>query len=190
MPGYTRNKLIPFSLPGEAPDDPAQSRDRAEAIDAAMVAQDAEIAALEAQLVPAEASVILLGDQSTTSSASTRLQFNTTEYDDSSMWNGTLFQMEITGATAGTYNITAQVCWATNASGHRAFNLMVSGARKAAPLMLPASSLATRVGISRNFRLVAGDTVYVESYQSSGGALNTTGSTTNNTFLSLARLHP
>jgi hypothetical protein len=143
---------------------------------------------IRAQDFTGEARVTLIGDQSIGNNSNTTVQFNTVEFDDSGFWNAAAFRFEIPAGMGGLYSIQTNVCFASNSTGNRSCNLVVTGARVGTVWMAPNPTNVTRLFCAATVPLVAGDTVLTQAFQTSGGSLNVTGSSTNNTFLSIARI--
>jgi hypothetical protein len=80
----------------------------------------------------------------------------------------------LTCRRAGTYTVTARVLWAPNATGHRELRLVWNGnndlmdSRNA----VTTSGHGTAQSTSRTYQLTAGQTIEVQVYQTSGGALS------------------
>jgi hypothetical protein len=117
------------------------------------------------------------GSQSLTNATWTTLQWNTKVYDRQSAMNLSTYIYPI--QSAGIYTISGFVGFATNATGTRAIGYVKNGAAVTPIVGIPALADFERVPFTMDLDLIAGDTITVQAYQSSGGALNTADSVFN-----------
>ena len=94
----------------------------------------------------------------------------------------------ITIGQAGFYNITANVSFATNATGRRLVQIFVNGADRGSVQMTASTASTTIISVSTNIYLAATDYVEVHALQQSGGALNTVSVTGAYPVLSVGRI--
>jgi hypothetical protein len=88
----------------------------------------------------------------------------------------------------GFYNITANVGFATNATGRRLVQIFVNGSDRGSWQVTASTAGSTLISVSTNVYLVATDYVEVHALQQSGGALNTAQVTGVYPVLSVARV--
>lgn len=119
----------------------------------------------------------------TTSGAWQKIVGTWTEYEDS---NNAFATDTFTVAKNGTYNIKACLNFAANATGVRAVAINAGGIRYIGDIVPAASGINIGVSIAINIPLSQGDTIYLEGYQTSGGALLTS-SSNGETHLSISR---
>ena len=131
--------------------------------------------------------------QSLTNNTVTKLTFNTasltptTDSYDPQAWFDNAND-RITVGQAGFYNITANVSFATNATGRRLVQIFVNGADRGSVQMTASTASTTIISVSTNIYLVATDYVEVHALQQSGGALNTVSVTGAYPVLSVGRI--
>jgi hypothetical protein len=116
--------------------------------------------------------------QSLTNNTGTKLTFNTASstpdigsYDPQGWFDNA--NDNITIGQAGFYCVTANVAFATNATGRREVTIVVNGTQAASTNVSAASASTTNLSVSTNLYLDVGDLVTVNALQTSGGALNT-----------------
>ncbi len=116
--------------------------------------------------------------QSLTNNTSTKLLFNTASatpdigsYDPNGWFDNA--NDNITIGQAGFYCVTANVAFATNATGRREVTILVNGSNAGSVNVSAASASTTNLSVSTNLYLAVGDLVTVNALQTSGGALNT-----------------
>ena len=113
--------------------------------------------------------------QSIATATDTALAFDTERFDTDTMHDTATNNSRLTATTAGKYRISANVSFASNATGYRAVWLRKNGnsanplARVVSP---PVNGAITELCVSILENLVAADYVEVMVYQNSGGALN------------------
>lgn len=79
----------------------------------------------------------------------------------------------ITIKKRGTYLISGQIGWFGNSTGTRQLRIFAGGSLNALDQINPPNTGAIRQTVSGSARLAPGDTVMLQAYQTSGGALNT-----------------
>ena len=116
--------------------------------------------------------------QSLTNNTGTKLLFNTASatptsgsYDPNGWFNNANDSIDI--GQDGFYSVTANVAFATNATGRREITLVVNGSSIGSINVSAASASTTNLFVSTNLYLFSGDQVTVNALQTSGGALNT-----------------
>jgi hypothetical protein len=124
------------------------------------------------------ARIINTAGQSLTNNTDTKLIFNTASstpasesYDPQGWFNNANDSIDI--GQDGFYCITANVSFATNATGRRAVTLVLNGTGISSVVLSASSSSATNLVSTTNMYLFSGDQVTVNGFQNSGGALNT-----------------
>jgi hypothetical protein len=124
------------------------------------------------------ARVSATGTQSLTNNTATKITFNTasstptTDSYDPQAWFDNANDLIAIGQD-GFYNITANIGFATNATGRRLVQIFVNGADRGSVQVASLSGATTLLSVSTNVYLVSGDYVEVFALQQSGGALNT-----------------
>lgn len=131
--------------------------------------------------------------QALTNNTLTKITFNTASstpttdsYDPKAWFDNANDQITI--GQAGFYNITANVGFATNATGRRLVQIFVNGSDRGSVNVTAATAGTTLLSISTNVYLAVGDTVEVQALQQSGGALNTVSVTGVYPVLSVGRI--
>lgn len=116
--------------------------------------------------------------QSLTNNTGTKLVFNTASttpnsgsYDPKGWFNNANDSIDI--GQDGFYCVTANVAFATNATGRREITLVVNGSSIGSINVSAASASTTNLSVNTNLYLFSGDQVTVSALQTSGGALNT-----------------
>jgi hypothetical protein len=116
--------------------------------------------------------------QSLTNNTGTKLTFNTASstpdigsYDPNGWFDNA--NDNITIGQDGFYCVTANVAFATNATGRREVTILVNGSSAGSVNVSAASASTTNLSVSTNLYLAVGDLVTVNALQTSGGALNT-----------------
>jgi hypothetical protein len=116
--------------------------------------------------------------QSLTNNTDTKLVFNnasstpaSASYDPKGWFNDANDSIDI--GQDGFYCITANVSYATNATGRRQITLVLNGTGISSVVLSASSSSSTNLVSTTNMYLFAGDQVTVNGFQNSGGALNT-----------------
>jgi hypothetical protein len=79
---------------------------------------------------------------------------------------------EVTVPFNGIYTINTAIFWAGNATGSRLTKIMINGLEKTRSLVAVGANLSNTATSNLEIFLVAGETISVEAYQNSGGALN------------------
>jgi len=114
-------------------------------------------------------------DQLIANGAWTVLNFNSERFDNDDIHDTVVNNNRLTCKTAGIYEITAQVQFATNGAGERFYMIRLNGAIVIADTKHKAiSTVATQTGMTLTtlYQLSVNDWVEVLVYQNSGGALN------------------
>ena len=131
--------------------------------------------------------------QSLTNNTLTKITFNTASstpttdsYDPQGWFDNT--NDRITVGQDGFYNITANIGFATNATGRRLVQIFVNGSDRGSVQVTASTAGSTLISVSTNIYLVATDYVEVHALQQSGGALNTANTTGVYPVLSVARV--
>ena len=131
--------------------------------------------------------------QSLTNNTVTKITFNTASstpdidsYDPQAWFDNANDRIVI--GQAGFYNITANVSFATNATGRRLVQIFVNGADRGSVQMTASTASTTIISVSTNIYLAATDYVEVHALQQSGGALNTVSVTGAYPVLSVGRI--
>ena len=131
--------------------------------------------------------------QSLTNNTVTKLTFNTASstpgidsYDPQGWFDNANDRIVV--GQAGFYNITANVGFATNATGRRLVQIYVNGSDRGGVQLAALSGATTLLSVSTNVYLAATDYVEVHALQQSGGALNTTSLTGVYPVLSVGRI--
>jgi hypothetical protein len=116
--------------------------------------------------------------QSLTNNTGTKLTFNTASstptigsYDPNGWFDNA--NDNITIGQDGFYCVTANVAFASNATGRREVGILVNGTSVGSVNVSAASASTTNLSVSTNLYLAVNDLVTVTALQTSGGALNT-----------------
>lgn len=111
-------------------------------------------------------------NQSISHNVTTKLSFNTEEYDDDTMHDTSTNNQRITIKTAGRYIVSANIKIAVSSVGDRLVFIRLNGSDLAIVSVLPASINHTNISISiiRNFSV--NDFLEIRVYQNSTGSLN------------------
>jgi hypothetical protein len=137
------------------------------------------------------ARVTLSGDQSLTSATTTTIAW-TAETVDVQGWHDTVTNNgRVTVDRTGTYLVHAALKFASNATGRREIGIRHSAGTtlRAFKARTADSGFSHHMDVSTTVLMTAGDYVYVEAYQSSGGALAVVADDTT-TFLEVVYLGP
>lgn len=108
----------------------------------------------------------------------TPVPFDTLVFEDGITWDApnNCFVAPVTGY----YSVAAVLTYATNATGQRYLIITVNGAAVFSSALPAVSSGASSSPLGTTLRLVAGDKVVINAYQSSGGALALSANSTYN----------
>lgn len=111
--------------------------------------------------------------QNATTAAWYNISWNGADLRDTDGYHtGTTDTITIPTGLGGWYNIAGAVSFAANATGVRGVRYSINGAGDYRLAMLPAiAALSTRVPVSGDVLLAAGDVLRISAYQSSGGTL-------------------
>ncbi|HYG79628.1 MAG TPA: hypothetical protein VD861_04535, partial [Pyrinomonadaceae bacterium] len=112
--------------------------------------------------------------QSLSNNSTTVIAFDTERNDDDTMHDTATNNSRLTIVTAGWYVATANLEFATNATGNRAVGIRLNGTTTIGQTFVASAgaSQPTRISITTIYKLAAGDFLEVTGFQSSGGALN------------------
>lgn len=126
----------------------------------------------------AAARVYRTTSQSINDSTLTAIAFDAERFDTESNASSTIHSTvsnteRLTAQTAGKYQISASIIWASNATGKRELYIRLNGATSLAVVTQPAiSGQAIAQTISTLYNLDVSDYVEACGFQTSGGALN------------------
>lgn len=162
MPTTTNYGFYSPPLTGVTPNVPRDTQTLANAIDTSLKAEETARIAGDAMV---SSSRIQNTAQSLATATFTAITFDTSELNEIP-WTTNLW----TVPTAGYYQINASLVFATNATGIRAVRILINGT-VVAQSQVPAGSLGSGSSVSRCKYLAASDTVQIQGYQNSGGAL-------------------
>lgn len=116
--------------------------------------------------------------QSLTNNSLTKITFNTASstpdidsYDPQGWFDNANDRIVV--GQDGFYAISANVGFATNATGRRLVQIFVNGSDRGSMQVTASTAGSTLISVSTNVYLAAGDYVEVHALQQSGGALNT-----------------
>jgi hypothetical protein len=127
----------------------------------------------ELSLQTVGASVYDSAAQSIPNSTVTDITFDTVVEDDFSMYNSSTG--EFTMLRAGRILATGSVRYANNSAGFRGLAIKKNGTIVNAGPLHEAHSSTNRIQTSKEIKVSRGDTIEFAAFQTSGGALNTTG---------------
>lgn len=114
-------------------------------------------------------------NQSISNTTITALAFNSERFDTDTTHDTSSNNSRLTCKTAGKYQITGQVRWASNATGIRLVFLRVNGSDSiAAVSRLSTGTVNDDLNVTTVWSLAVNDYVEVCVYQDSGGSLNVT----------------
>lgn len=110
--------------------------------------------------------------QSIPNNTSTAISWDSEEFDNSSMITPT--SSTITVQADGVYTITAEGAFAANATGIRGLEIVINGGSAAggAYVTTVGAGVSHRIIYANDYLLAASDTVQINAFQTSGGALN------------------
>ena len=127
--------------------------------------------------------------QSIANGVTTPVSFDTETFDTANLHSTTTNDDLLTAPVAGVYQITGNVRWAANATGTRFVAINVGSARVASVYHLP-NSASTDQSVSVAYALTAGQTVFLEVFQTSGGPLDLNKNGTDDPNLSMVWIGP
>lgn len=171
MPGFTSPQNFPYPLYTDpAGSGPAQIQAFADAVDDAIVAQQAAIAAAkERKRGEAESSAVVAIANNTLTNAT----FTAELFDNDNMVNLGVDNTAVTCTTAGLYLVTGTVRWAANSVGSREINITLNtvnvGGIRAQTAALPSQA---QNDISILVYATAGQILRLAVLQTTGGNLN------------------
>jgi hypothetical protein len=139
----------------------------------------------------ARANTLTATTQSIGNGSLTTVNFDNESFDTAGLHDLVTTNSVLTAPVAGIYQLTGNVRWASNATGSRFVGLETPAGRIAS-VWVPAApgGADTDLSISDVFALAAGDTVHMEVYQDSGGALTLIKNGTDAPNLSLTWIGP
>ena len=112
-------------------------------------------------------------NQSLTHATLTALAMNSEREDTDLMHDNVTNNTRITFKTAGRYVVTAQILWASNATGERALHLRLNGAVFiGGHSQTPVNGSSTAMSVTTQYKFAANDYIELMAFQASGGALN------------------
>lgn len=139
MPDTGTPWYIPYPVAGDAPDDPTQSRIRAEQIHADLNTVDNKPQAMPlVQVRQSVAQGILHGTL-------VPLLFDVEDFDPGGMHSTTVNTSRLTCALAGWYEVWGCVSWAANTAGRRIVYVYVNGAATMCAIVPPTSTGAMQM---------------------------------------------
>jgi hypothetical protein len=122
--------------------------------------------------------------QSISNATDTKIAFANETFDTdgfhSNVTNNT--RITIPAGLAGYYRVTANIGFLSNASGRRIFAISLNGGNVSQAELTPTASVEPAGSITDTYILSDGDYLELNVYQTSGGSLNTSGSTTRDFF--------
>lgn len=178
----TTNFSFPYPGYGDLPDGPDAVKDLADAVDAKIKElNDAQTAARVAGDTIISSSRRQATAQSLTNNVFTTITFDTSELNEIP-WTTDHF----TVPTAGYYQINAALIFATNSTGIRGIRITVN-ATAIAQSQGAAGTTGNGASVSRCLKLAAGDSVSIQGFQNSGGALTVAAAAGQN-FVDITRL--
>jgi hypothetical protein len=129
-----------------------------------------------------------IGNQNINNDTNTVGTFTAELWDSHGYWNGS-GTFTVPEGMDGIYQVNANCCFAFNANGSRAINILQNGNRMSSVYVDTHSTTTWREECAAQLDLVAGDTVEAQVYHNSGAAtLAFTGSTTNLSTFAMTRL--
>jgi hypothetical protein len=128
-------------------------------------------------LVPA-CRVFASASQSISNATDTKIAFANESFDTSAFHSTTVNNTRITIPTglAGYYRVTANIGFLNNALGRRIFAIALNGGNVSQAELTPTASVVPAGSITDTYLLNVGVYIEVNVFQTSGGALNTSGS--------------
>ena len=116
-------------------------------------------------------------NQSIANGVTTKVNFDTENFDTDTIHDTSTNNTRLTATTAGKYIIVASVRWASNATGRRSIFFLLNNATELAEKQLDEAEAAQVLtqGLVSAEDLAANDYVELLVYQDSGGALNVIG---------------
>lgn len=169
MPGLTVPQNFPYPTYEEANDAPAQIQALANAINFALVTTQNQITAGNNRH---RAQINSGVNQSIPNNAYTNMVFANEEFDNDNMVNLGVDNTLITATTAGIYLLSAQLIFPNNTVGNRAIRFIGAGTNAGGIQTETVNAEETMLSASMLFNALAGNTLRVQAYQNSGGALN------------------
>lgn len=128
-------------------------------------------------IVPPACRVYASGNQSIGNATFTAVTFNSERFDTDGMHSTSVNTARVTAATAGIYQITGHLVFASG-SGTRNARIRLNGVTSIAEQETPVTTATRAVTVTCLYELAVGDYVELLAYQDSGGALNILGNGT------------
>ena len=166
MPTTTNYGFYSPPLTGVTPNVPRDTKTLADAVDTALKAEETARIAADAMVGSYRRHAAA---QSFTSGTWAAVAFDTMTLDEIP-WTGSTSNFW-TVPTAGYYQVNASVSFATNATGVRGVRVLVNGTVVTQVTPGAGSAGGSGAAISYGGKLNAGDTVQIQGFQNSGGAL-------------------
>ena len=120
----------------------------------------------------------------------TNVNFDAETFDTASLHSTTTNNHLVTAPVAGVYQITGNVRWDANATGVRFVDISATSGGRIASVYHLANTSATDQSVSAAYALAAGDSVFLEVFQTSGGNLDLIKNGTDNPNLSMVWIGP
>lgn len=131
-----------------------------------------------------------IGNQPINNSSNTLATFTDLIYDDLGYWDSS-GTFTVPAGGAGLYHLTGMAAFVGNANGSRAINLLRNGIRIATVFTANNGTSSWREDCDTETELEDGDTVQMQVFQNSGGALNLIGTAAGDiTTFSMSRVQP
>lgn len=166
MPTTTNYGFYSPPLTGVTPNVPRDTKTLADAVDVALKAEETARIAATARVSSSRLHAAATSIPNTTF---TTIPFDTVELDEIP-WDNTNKRFTVTAA--GYYVIHAGILFAASSAGIRQIRILKNAAAAASVVSHPVSaSSGFSVQIARTLKLAASDTITVQAYQNTGGAL-------------------
>ena len=122
--------------------------------------------------------------QSISNATDTKIAFANESFDTSGFHSTTVNNTRITipSGLSGYYRVTANIGWLNNGTGRRIFAIALNGGNVSQAELTPTSSVEPAGSITDTYLLNVGDYLELNVYQTSGGNLNTSGSSARDFF--------
>lgn len=116
--------------------------------------------------------------------------FDAETFDTANLHSPTTNNHLVTAPVAGVYQITGNVRWAMNATGNRFVDISTTSGGRIASVWELANTNNTDQSVSAAYSLAAGDSVFLEVFQTSGGNLDLVKNATDDPNLSMVWIGP
>lgn len=182
---------LPYPSLSEPPDGPDQIQALAEAVEAELVRIDADVADIIAEVKP-YARLRQTVAQSLTNATYTAVTFTTEDYDSVGGHSTSVNTSRYTAQVAGAYGFAGGGAFAVNAAGTRSSRWALNGTAIAGTTSPGFDPTITSVVVARPLivQLAVGDYIELQLRQSSGGALNTSVTSDDQTTMSVWYVSP